>query len=230
MPDVTLITCTGLRPDAFELCKLWMGRQTFRGAVQWIVVDDGEWPSKTTQDQTVVRPTPPWRMGQVTLQRNLREAILLVKSDKVLIIEDDDYYAPEYVERMVQRLDEASMVAETGTYYYHVRQRRYMDCRNSKHGSLFQTGLRRAILPKLQALCSTASYFLDLGIWSEVADRKLFPPSRLSLGVKGMPGRAGIGMGHREHPNWAPDLELDFLKDYIGGGNAQRYAPYYRAS
>jgi hypothetical protein len=39
MADLTLITCTADRPEAFQLCERWMARQTYRGSIQWIVAD-----------------------------------------------------------------------------------------------------------------------------------------------------------------------------------------------
>ena len=40
----TIITPTGDRPDAFELCCKYVQRQTIK-PVEWIVIDDGETPT-----------------------------------------------------------------------------------------------------------------------------------------------------------------------------------------
>jgi hypothetical protein len=147
-------------------------------------------------------------------------------SDRVLIIEDDDYYAPQYLETMVARLDTADLVAEAPTHYYHVRERKHMDCKNRIHGSLFQTGMRRSVLPKLHYLCTQASYFLDLGLFCAIRNRVLFPLSNTSLGMKGLPGRNGIGMGHFVRGSaWLPDPSLTWLRGRIGE-DAECYENY----
>ena len=38
---LTVVTCTGARPEAFLLCQLWMSRQTLQPH-QWFVLDDEE--------------------------------------------------------------------------------------------------------------------------------------------------------------------------------------------
>ena len=72
-----------------------MACQTYSGPLQWVVVDDVIPVTRMTMDQSFVRPRPEWR-GQHTLARNLREGLRLVQNDLVLIIEDDDWYSPEY--------------------------------------------------------------------------------------------------------------------------------------
>lgn len=48
MFDLTLLTATGERQEAFDLCQRWMQRQTFEGSVRWVIVDDGEKEQKIT--------------------------------------------------------------------------------------------------------------------------------------------------------------------------------------
>ena len=106
---LTLITPTGGRPEAFALCERWMGRQTYRGDVQWIVVDDCEEATVVTMGQTVIRPQPWWKLGAPTTQyANVRAALELVKHDKIVHIEDDDWYGPTYLETTYHRLDAAA--------------------------------------------------------------------------------------------------------------------------
>ena len=55
---ITLITPTGDRHEAFALCEKWIGRQSYIGQIQWVVVDDGHEPTETTLGQEVLRPEP----------------------------------------------------------------------------------------------------------------------------------------------------------------------------
>jgi glycosyltransferase involved in cell wall biosynthesis len=227
IPTVTLITATGARPEAFTLCERWMRRQTYQGYIQWIVVDDGPEATVSSLGQIVMRPLPHWKPGRVTLPRNILEALPLAEAEKILFIEDDDYYAPGYVETMVARLELSDLVGELDSHYYHVGTRMWRNCKNRGHGSLFQVGIRRGLIPKLQAFCKEASYFLDLGLFGAVRSRKLFPASTLSLGMKGMPGRQGIGIGHNTVRSrlWNPDPDLTWLTERIGA-DVEFYKPY----
>lgn len=216
---LTLITCTGGRPEAFALCERWMNRQTWRGEIQWIVVDDGPENTEVTMGQTVVRPQPRWRPGEITLARNLLAAIPLVRGEKALFIEDDDWYAPGYIERMSVALDAAPLAGEAPARYYNVATRQYKNCGNTGHASLCQTGLRAELLPSLQRICRRGGKFIDLALWREHREKYLFH-APYSVGIKGLPGRAGIGIGHRPKPGWAHDPGLAVLRSWIGGDAA----------
>src|SRR5687767_12331328 len=102
-PDVSLLTATRGRPEAFRLCERWAERQTFAGHIQWIVVDDGQRPTMCTMGQQYVRREPSLSRG-CTLADNLLAAIPLIESDKIVFIEDDDWYAADYVEIVSRHL------------------------------------------------------------------------------------------------------------------------------
>jgi hypothetical protein len=143
LPGVTLITCTGGRQKALALCTTFFVRQTWTGPLQWIIVNDvtdgprpfpvlgnveaHRYPAGQPIDflMTNVGPTPPWQPGQNTLARNLLAAISEVRYDKVLFIEDDDWYAADFVVTMVDLLDRGhGIVGSPTSRYYHLPTRR----------------------------------------------------------------------------------------------------------
>ena len=97
---ISVITLTGGREIAFTLCERWMKRQTLKPD-EWIVVDDYEKRTKCKMGQKVIRRKPFWRPGEMTLQKNLLEALKIVTGDIILIIEDDDWYSPNYIENIL---------------------------------------------------------------------------------------------------------------------------------
>ncbi len=222
MQSITIITPTGGRPEAFALCECWIGRQRWSGELQWIVVDDGPEPTPCTLGQTVIRPEPLWSEGQNTQARNLLAALPHVKHDRILIVEDDDWYAPDYFEIMAARLEESALVGERDTPYYHIAGR-YLVNPNERHGSLFQTGMRGSILPCLESACARGERFLDITLFRD-GDGKLFPSSGRSVGIKGLPGRPGIGMGHRHWMGWQEDRDSKVLRQWVGA-DAEAYKP-----
>jgi len=202
MDGLSLVTPTSDRPEAFHLCERWMKRamEGYRGAVQWIVADDGVQPVRCTLGQVHVRRDRSGKRRQSFLG-NLRTALTKARYDKILFIEDDDWYGSGYLSQMARWLDDAVIVGESQARYYHLPGRRYRICGNRDHASLCQTGIRSELIDwTIQHIDKHKSTFIDIHLWKTGAARKqqfLKPASELSVGIKGLPGTKGIGIGHR---------------------------------
>ena len=200
---ITAITPTGDRPLAFALCKHWMEMQTVRPD-QWIVVDDGKVPTKAPAWATYIRRAPRPNDPPHTLNVNLKTAIPYVKGEKILIIEDDEYYAPKYVETLSRKLDEYEAVGISQNKYYHLPTGGRVQIPNTLHASLAQTGFRASVLPEFVTIVKQAkTMYVDMKLWQRVMKNGrgyLFSDGEamLYVGMKGLPGRAGIGAGHRK--------------------------------
>lgn len=223
---VTLITTTGYRPEAFDLCKEYVWRQTYSGPLQWIIVDDGHPPMPFNPDRFVQRgieiqqvfPLPSWIPGQNTLARNLLAAIPVVKYDKVFFIEDDDWYAPDYLDAQIAHMGEAMIVGETHAIYYNVKYQLFAPLNNTQHASMCQTGMHASGLPVLKKVCQTP-HSIDLNLWGELKAQGVLYEGHRCVGIKGLPGRAGLGMGHRPPVHWVGwgyDGEWRQLKALVG--------------
>lgn len=240
MSNVTLITCTGGRPKAFALCQRYVSQQSYTGQVQWIVVDDGCCPSPVTValpsniTLEVLRPTPYWQPGQNTLARNMLAAIPKIAHDKILFIEDDDAYHRHYVKITAHDLDNYDIVGETRAHYYFVPRRKARIHSNRRHSSLCQTGIRRNLLPLLAATCQRPGHEEDWDrvLWLDVAKTdRMLRDTVLCVGMKGLPGRPGIGYGHRPEFNfreWTDDRSLMLLSSWIGLQNAALYREFMK--
>lgn len=207
-----------------------MAAQT-RQPDQWIVVDDGKVPGEAVEGMQYIRRIPKPSDPQHTMILNMREALPLVTGDKVLIMEDDEYYAPGYIEEMAKRLDEYEVVGIARSKYYHLPTGGFLRHANMDHASLAQTGFRSSFLPEVSGMLEGNQY-LDIRIWKRIGKtdtlkwgengftkgiRKvgagrglLFDDGEtecgcLYVGMKGLPGRAGIGCGHREYKEYLPD-------------------------
>jgi len=213
---LSLVTCTGLRPEAFALCERWMARQTVP-FYEWIVVDDCEPRTETTMGQIVSRPRPAWS-GEPTLGRNLLAGFALVSGDAVAIIEDDDWYAPDYLENMLKMLRLAPMVGEGWARYYNVRTRTWAERCNAAHATLSSTVFRMRCLDEIRGVIhSLGKVCYDLGIWRAIRETALVLNVHRYVGIKGMPGRPGLACGHRDGSVANPDPDLSMLHDWIGG-------------
>lgn len=225
---IALITPTGLRPQQIELCAHFMGRQTFQGKVVWIIVDDGNPVSidfiqdnfRENWEIFKVFPYPTWSPGFCTQSRNISagiEALLVNYSiseiEAIFIIEDDDYYSPQYLETVFGYLQGYDAAGECCTVYYNVANRQVFTHPNSLHASLFQT----AFSPKvLKVFIKSYDSFIDLKFWGNLSGYKTnLVNSTYSIGIKGIPGRGGIGAGHRFCPGSPQDLNFSRLQEYL---------------
>jgi hypothetical protein len=206
--------------------------QDWQEPLQWIVVDDVEprtalicpgddatlRPAATCI--TTLHPLPSWKPGQNTLARNLLAAIERVAYQRVLFIEDDDFYPSDYVSSMCALLNEHDMAGCSRTHYYHFRTKRYRVMNHPGRSSLCHTGMVRAHLPTLAEICRSNSPYIDVSLWDETREfsRKLLDVP-LMVGMKGLPGRPGIGIGHRPEASdrsWIPDPDMQQLREWIG--------------
>lgn len=202
--QITAITPTGDRPLAFGLLRRWVERQT-RRPDQWIVVDDGaepmeigDWPEWATYLRREPGPDDPLH----TLSPNLGRALPWITGDKIILLEDDEYYSPSYVKEMARRLDGAEIVGLCENRYYHLPTGGYCTHPNRTHASLAQTAFRASVLPEFgELLRADSDDFLDIRLWRliEGSGRGALFVDRerpLYVGIKGLPGRKGIGIGH----------------------------------
>lgn len=205
---LTIITPTGTRPEAFANCEAMMMAQTFTGPVRWIVIDDGTEPTplgeiKPGWERIVLRPQPFWSEGQNTQGRNLKVGIAAAREAaqrtgeelRLTVVEDDDAYLPEWLERLSMEMNVAQLVGEGDAIYYNVRFARWKNLGNRRHASLRCSGLRGAAIDALERVLETPHRYYDLRLWRSFDDTHVFF-SRLTIGIKAMPGRAGIADGH----------------------------------
>ena len=231
MPKLTLITPTGGRPEAFALCELYMAQQTFTDW-EWIVVDDCKPRTVCTLGQKVIHPDTLWLPGgPATQNRNLLLALGQVNTEFVAVIEDDDCYGPKYLETLCGYLEKAVIAGELPSRYYNVHHRLFRVMPAGTHASLCQTGFRAELLERVKIVCGLNSD-TDVLLWHQVhslsQSTKLYFGDQV-VGIKGMPGRAGVGIGHypRIRPShWTPDVVLKKLTEWIGE-DVELYRSYY---
>jgi len=200
---LTLLTATGMRPEAWAICERLMMRQTFDGDVRWIIVDDGETLQPITFERSgwvldIIRPLPFWQPGQNTQARNLRAGLVrAMAGDRVVCIEDDDHVGPGYLADVDAWLDRADLVGEPMARYFNVATGAGKQLANNQHCSLCSTAMKGAALEVFRNVVGKNKKFIDLELWRTFAGRKYISGTRHVVGIKGLPGREGIGVGHR---------------------------------
>jgi hypothetical protein len=211
---ITCLTCTGDRKVALELSEKWIKHQTLQPD-QWLVVDDGREPFMPSMNCDYVYRNRLPSDGKQTLNANLRFALPYIKGDIIFFWEDDEYYAPKYIETMVANVRGCQAVGIIKSKYYYLPGRTYYVHNTKDHASLAETAITKEFLPKLETMLD-GDPFIDLRIWKEVnGNGCLFDDGTqyLYVGMKGMPGRPGIGAGHRG--GGRKDFQYEVLKKWM---------------
>jgi cellulose synthase/poly-beta-1,6-N-acetylglucosamine synthase-like glycosyltransferase len=235
---IAAITLTGDREEAFGLCRRWMENQTVQ-PYTWIVVDDGKTKMKSVPKNCLyIRREPQTSDPKHTLILNMKEALKVLDAEYIVIMEDDEYYAPDYISQMLNRLIRYEITGIGRSKYYHL-QGGFIRHMNLNHASLAQTAFRKSLLPEFKTLLNGDS-FLDLRMW-EIFNGKDTPlcnafnlqeKSRITkdgrgiifddagncfyVGIKGMVGRTGIGGSGHKFSGYTLDKNFVKLKEWLG--------------
>jgi hypothetical protein len=238
---ISVITPTGGRHLAFKLCELWMSRQ-IRQPDEWIVVDDYPTPTECTMGQTVIRREPFWTpQGGITLQKNLIEALKVVTGDVILIIEDDDWYHPNYIKTVAEKFEQhlpneegkfPHLVGGAIAIYYNINNYSYMIHNNIHHASLCQTAFSSKLKPQFNIMAKffVTQRWFDGQLWRHAKCNKLtyLNKTPLTIGIKGLMGRPGAGEGHSSYLQnktmpFIDEQPFELLEKWIGKEDVQIY-------
>lgn len=208
MGDTLLLTCTGDREIPFGLCKEWRSR--FTAPLRWLVSS-----------------------GPGSYDLNLYRALARLPADvdKIIIMEDDDWYAPDWPDICIKALDEVALFGQAPDKVFNVRYPSWQIGPNRDVSSLASTAFRRDLLPLfMETLDAVSARFLDGAFWLRAAEldvkRSLVDAVKV-VSMKGLPGRAGLGYAHGA-PLVHRDTEFQKLREWIGFEDAERYATIKR--
>lgn len=226
--DFAIITPTGDRISAFNRCVQMVCTQTVQPK-EWIIVDDGMTPltdlMRLPDWATYVRRERGSDDPPHTLSVNVLEALKHVTCDRVVIVEDDDWYSPVYIEYLLAHLDHHDMVGLNTIRYYHLLENYWKHGRPPKHTAFAQTAFKGAARDHLEDVCkSNTSDIREKGIvdryWWQTfeGNKKLLQDHPvLHVGLKGGFGRPGLAEGHkRTDPDYKGDGQQVYLKQNLG--------------
>lgn len=152
----------------------------------------------------------------------------------VVIIEDDDWYGPEYLREMVtsMELSEAHIIGANPSMYYHIKERSYRVLRSYTHCSMYTTiGRAASLVPLLRNACQEAlnkeTPSVDLILWRQLLKTSTKIPfvqtvCPHTVGIKHNFGRC-LGKGHTATTTFTPDPDYEWLEGVIGGEDLDFY-------
>lgn len=228
------ITPTGMRPEGMALLSEYLDAQTYAGPLTWVIVDDCDPVTRIRRPKDrsirveIIRPEWRWQPGMNTQCRCMAEALAFVPSDAaVAVLEDDDAYLSEHLINMTEGLELAELVGETNARYYNVSTGHWQEMRNNRHSSLCSTACRGSALALLRELCKQPRKFIDIDLWKQHKGSQMLINEHQVVGIKGLPGRPGIGAGHRTRFG-KPDT-TGVLQEWLGP-YANNYSIFWRAA
>lgn len=231
----TVITLTGDRPGAFRLCKEYMKRQTVQPS-QWIVVDDGKraLPKKDRSGVEYYRRKRLKDDPKHTLRVNMLKALKHVKNDRIVVVEDDDWYREDYLELSLKYLEKSDLVGQNTFFYWNVIEKSFHKVNKTNRPAMCLTAFKSPVLDLVKAICKNKPKVIesenerkkidngsvDLSLWSRWQGTKqaYFEGLNVCVGIKGVAGRKGHTLGHaKAHTDYfEPDLDGKMLEELIG--------------
>lgn len=210
----------------------------------WVVVDSGE--QEVALGQHVMRAR--WPDAEVWSHPHRKYAMwqklglgvdyaLSQGADQVLVIEDDDWYAPDHVETMVASLQERPLAAHSGFRMYHLGLRAWREAaaptRKQKPKNLlnYQLGMSRRGAQALVAGVHAAKQFPRF--WPDGWNPNVHMLESLNLqrddidapctavGIKGAPGIGNFTAKVKDPERWT--LSATKLAQWIGPEDALAY-------
>ena len=204
--NVYALTPTGNRPEGLALLGEYINAQTFKGPLTWVVVDDCDPATPLPKLRNGfhlehIRPNWRWRPGQNTQSKSLKAGLYKIPAEAVLfILEDDDIYLPAYIETMLEAIAVYELIGEHDSRYYNVATAKFRVLTGHFHSSLCSTVCRGNALKTFRQLCATGMQkMIDVTLWKTFQGPKKLLSDHNVIGIKGLPGRSGIGIGHKRN-------------------------------
>lgn len=229
---VSVITPTGDRPLCLPRLKRYIDRQTVK-VDEWVIGDDGNVPS-VIGGAMVIRGEHPGDPG-TSLVRNCVRAIEASAGDAIVVMEDDDWYAPDHVATALAWLERYPLVGAAAMRIYALNLRAWWNSfmpDNPRRCVLGVTSMQRAFVPAALKLAEgfhkgSASWNRQLWIGQDPAPLTGMPCTCVSL--RGLPaavhGRRHITTKHTNlarRDEWVPDPQWARLREWIGT-DAEQY-------
>lgn len=205
--------------------SMYMMSQDFSGDIYWTVVDSGDNPAitkaivgavnqgKINVDFIKAKQRP---NGLISALANLTTALSRARIDCVYAnADDDDYYEPNWLSSVYDRLMSFSIVGQAPATYYNVLNRTWQLQENIFHSSFSGMGFTKDVIPLILHGCDTHQPWLDKYVWENWDGSSSLTDDQLVLGIKGM--YPGIEVTHTlDYVFKNNDPDLDYLRSRVG--------------
>lgn len=203
-----VIPTRGDRPEFFENCMRMLENQTVH--VEWIQIMS----YKPESDQKDI--TQRYRRGYEYFPDDCNV-------DVIAFIEDDDYYAPDYLETMVREWDaygRPDIFGTNYTIYYHLKLKKYFTMNHPDRASAMNTLIKPGLKIKWPA---DSEPYTDMALWSQIKGQTFKPSKIISMGMKHGVGLCG-GANHNDRLHRYKTDDNGFLKAHLDEKSFEFYS------
>lgn len=153
----------------------------------------------------------------VRYQMGLKEIFEQYECDVCFLIENDDWYRNDYIERMMSEwydFGRPDLFGLGTTVYYHIGLNKYKKMSHQGRASAFSTMCTKEILNCAPA--KSFDPFFDMHIWKQPINKATFDcGEQICLGIKHGEGSCG-GKAHQSNfPYTDNDIDLSYLKSIV---------------
>lgn len=169
-------------------------------------------PRQTMQPNDVILVDHKPKGGNDLLER-YRMGITQSKADLIIFWEDDDYYAPNYIEKMAAHwvdCEKPEIIGIGETFYYHLKDLRYKHHSHPERASACNTAISQEAKEHIN--WRTYKGHFDLALWRDLNGRTFYEPT--SLGIKHGIGLCG-GRGHSGNYMDTDDRDMNWLRSRV---------------
>jgi hypothetical protein len=206
MNIATLTPTRGDRPELFNFCREQIEAQTVQPTDKYFIA---------------FQPTD----RQPDITKRIKNGYELAKQhgmEWVIILEDDDSYRQDHIERYSRFMDRYDFIGDQNSLYYNIRDKRYRVFKHPRRASLFTTAFRVSALDKFRWPPDN-TVFLDIKLWQFAKTKRCKFVDSGAVGIKAH----GFGMrGGKGHIMNLPheDPALLFLKSVTTKQNFDFYS------
>jgi hypothetical protein len=194
------------RPEFLEHCRWQMLRQTLKPGAHFVINGPGE-------------------RGVVDIVPRLKKGVKMAIEngfEYCFIIENDDYYPDDYLEKMMFYFNlwkETELLGIGETIYYSLQHKKWRVLTHPERSSLFCTAFRIQGLKNYQWPDDRLLYF-DMHLWTYKCTKKLItfsdPPIGIKHGTGFCPGNYHNGIVNgKQAKNMNNDDNLMWLKEHV---------------
>jgi glycosyltransferase involved in cell wall biosynthesis len=191
--------------------------------------------AQTLQPEILIINEPPFSdQPDITYRYRVGYDLLRGRGfDVIALIENDDWYHPEYLEYMVgqwEKNGKPDLFGTNYTIYYHLKLRSYFKLEHKNRASAMNT----LIKPDLEfPWCPDTEIYTDLHLWVTLKGKRnilkgltICPDRILSIGMKHGEGKCG-GHAHTDRLNRYNNPDDGLLKSVLDPESFKFYSQYF---
>lgn len=155
----------------------------------------------------------------------IREGLKMAKGDGfdwVFIIESDDAYPIDYLDRYIPFMDRYDFIGDQNSLYYNIKTKRWRVFAHPRRASLFTTAFRVSAMDKFKWPPDN-TVFLDIKLWQFAKNYRMKFINSGAVGIKGHGEGKHGGKGHTMELKHE-DPSGDFLKSKVSSRHFEFYS------